>query len=338
MATNWEIRLMRAPGFWNREGGAMPRLLAPVSRLFAAATERRMAQPGWRAPVPVICCGNATVGGAGKTTLALDLGRRLAARGVAVHFLLRGYGGKAKETRRVIPGDTVAQVGDEALLLNEVAPTWIGGDRAASARAAVAQGARVLVMDDGLQNPTLERDLAFLVVDGATGFGNGQVVPAGPLREPVAAAAGRCHVAVMIGADRTDAIDQIPADLPIMRAILRPGPEMMALAGRRVIAFAGIASPDKFFTSLTEAGALVLGRAAFADHHPFSESEVTYLLDQAAKLDAVAVTTPKDAVRVPAHLRQRVLITGVDLEWKNPTQIEDLLTAVLAAPRPAARG
>lgn len=328
---------MRAPGFWNKEGGAVPRLLNPLSRLFAAATERRMAQPGWRAPVPVICCGNATVGGAGKTTLALELGRRLSARGVAVHFIIRGYGGKAKGNRRVIPGDTAATVGDEALLLNEVAPTWIGGDRAASARSAIAQGARVLVMDDGLQNPTLERDLAILLVDGATGFGNGQVMPAGPLREPVAAAAARCHAAVIIGDDKTDAIDQIPVDLPILRAKLRPGPEMLALAGRRVIAFAGIASPDKFFNSLAEAGALLVGRAAFADHHPFAPAEVSYLLDQATKLEAVAVTTPKDAVRLPPDLRQRVLITGVDLEWQRPQQIDALLNKLLVHRRPSAR-
>ena len=222
----------------------MPRLLNPLSRLFAAATERRMAQPGWRASVPVICCGNATVGGAGKTTLALEIGRRLNARGVALHFLIRGYGGKAKESRRVYPGDTVAQVGDEALLLQEVAPTWVGGDRAASARGAIAQGARALVMDDGLQNPSLERDLALLVIDGMTGFGNGQVMPAGPLREPVAAAASRSHAAVLIGDDHTHALAQLPPDLPVLRARLRPGPEMLALKGRRVIAFAGIASPD----------------------------------------------------------------------------------------------
>lgn len=310
----------------------MPRLLAPISRLLAAATERRVAQPGWRAPVPVICCGNASMGGTGKTTVALDIGRRLAARGVALHFLLRGYGGKVKENRRVVPGDTAALVGDEALLLNDVAPTWIGGDRAISARAAVAQGAKILVMDDGLQNPSLERDVSLLVVDGAVGFGNGLVVPAGPLREPVAAAAARCHAAVIIGDDKHFVIDQIPQDLPILRARLRPGAEMLALRGRPVFAFAGIASPDKFFTSLEEAGALVHGKVAFADHHPFKDSEIIQLMDQAEKLGAVAVTTPKDAVRLSRALRQRVLSAGVDLEWQRPAHIEELLTELLAKP------
>ena len=329
---------MRAPAFWNKEGGAMPRLLGPLARLFTALAERRAAQPGWRASVPVICCGNATVGGAGKTTLALDLGRRLGARDVALHFLIRGYGGKAKAARRVVPGDTAALVGDEALLLNEVAPTWVSGDRAASARLAIAQGARVLVMDDGLQNPSLERDLTLLVVNGATGFGNGQVMPAGPLREPVEAAAARCHAVVLIGEDATGALARLPAELPVLRARLRPGPEMLTLAGRRVLAFAGIASPDNFFTSLTEAGAQLVGRAGFADHHPFTEAEVNDLLEQATKVSAVVATTPKDAVRLPAELRQKVLITGVDLEWRDPSEIEALLTILLAAPRPSARG
>ena len=188
------------PGFWGRDG-VLPRLLSPLAAVTAAVTAWRVARPGWRAPVPVICCGNVTVGGAGKTTVALDLGARLAARGRAVHFLLRGYGGSVRGPHRVAAGDTAARVGDEALLLAEVAPTWIGADRAASARAAVAAGAQVLVMDDGLQNPGLHKDLSLLVVDGASGFGNGRVLPAGPLREPVAAGAARCQAAVLIGPD-----------------------------------------------------------------------------------------------------------------------------------------
>ena len=320
--------MMRAPSFW-REDGTMPRLLAPLSHVFAAATERRVAQIGWRAPVPVICCGSPTVGGAGKTTMALDLGRRLSARGIAVHFLIRGYGGKARGTRRVYPGDTAEIVGDEALLLHDVAPAWIGGDRADSARAAVAQGARALVMDDGLQNPTLIKTLSILIVDGSYGFGNGQVMPAGPLREPISAAAARCQVAVLIGEDTTGALAQLPAELPVLRARLRPGPEMLALRGRRVFAFAGIAVPEKFFSSLTEAGALLVGSAGFADHHPFTEAELRHVLDQARKLDAIAVTTPKDAARLSPAVRQQVHSTGVDLEWEDPSQIEALLTRAL---------
>ena len=189
------------PRFWRRDG-VLPRLLSPFAAVTAAVTARRVTRPGWHAPVPVICCGNVTVGGAGKTTVALDLGARLVARGQTVHFLLRGYGGTVRGPHRVAAGDTAAEVGDEALLLAAVAPTWIGADRVASARAAVAAGAEVLVLDDGLQNPGLHKDLSLLVVDGTSGFGNGRVLPAGPLREPVAAGAARCQAAVLIGPDR----------------------------------------------------------------------------------------------------------------------------------------
>ncbi|MDE2517533.1 MAG: tetraacyldisaccharide 4'-kinase, partial [Rhodospirillales bacterium] len=198
---------LRAPAFWRDGGGAfLPALLAPLAAITTWVTARRVAKPGYQAPVPVFCCGNVTSGGAGKTTLALTLGAMLIARGVAVHFLLRGYGGTARGTRRVDAGDDVTEVGDEALLLAGLAPTWIGADRAASARAAIAAGAAALVMDDGLQNPGLAKTLSLLVIDGATGFGNGRVLPAGPLREPVAAGAARADAAVLIGADRSGAL------------------------------------------------------------------------------------------------------------------------------------
>ena len=319
---------MRAPGFW-KSGGALPSLLSPVSKLFASATARRVAQPGWKAPVPVLCCGNATVGGAGKTTLALDLGRRLSGRNVAVHFLLNGYGGKARGSRRVVPGDTAAVVGDEALLLSEVAPTWTGADRAESARAAISAGARFIVLDDGLQNPTLVKDASLLVIDGMTGFGNGQVMPAGPLREPVAECAARCHAAVLIGDDATGALAQLPEALPVLRARLEPGPEMQVLAGKRVLAFAGIANPQKFFASLEEAGAQIVGRASFADHHMFSKEEIDYLLHQASEVKAVVVTTPKDAARLSRESRMRVHAAGVDLVWDDESEIDALLARVM---------
>lgn len=319
---------MRAPGFW-KSGGALPSLLTPVSKLFASATARRVAQPGWKAPVPVLCCGNATVGGAGKTTLALDIGRRLSARNVAVHFLLNGYGGKAKGARRVVPGDTAALVGDEALLLSEVAPTWTGADRAESARAAIGAGARCIVLDNGLQNPSLVKDVSLLVIDGMTGFGNGQVMPAGPLREPVTECAARCQAAVLIGEDATGALSQLPTDLPVLRARLEPGPEMQVLAGRRVLAFAGIANPQKFFASLEEAGAQIVGRASFADHHVFTQQEIDYLLHQANEVKALAVTTPKDAARLSRENRMKVHGAGVDLVWEDESEIDGLLVRLL---------
>jgi tetraacyldisaccharide 4'-kinase len=314
------------PDFWLRDG-VLPRLLSPLASVTAAFTARRVARPGWHASVPVICCGNVTVGGAGKTTVALDIGARLVARGQIVHFLLRGYGGSVRGPHCVVAGNTAAEVGDEALLLTAVAPAWIGADRVASARSAVVAGAQVLVLDDGLQNPGLHKDLSLVVVDGTSGFGNGRVLPAGPLREPVAAGTARCQAAVLIGPDCTDVAATLP--LPVLRAELRPGPEVAAYVGRRVLAFAGIARPKKFFTMLAEAGVVVAGTLPFPDHHAFSEADLDRVLAAAARTGAAPVTTPKDAVRVPPAYRDRVGVVGVSLGWDDPAALDALLGRVL---------
>ncbi len=275
----------------------------------------------------MLCCGNAGVGGAGKTTLALDLGRRLLARGVRVHFLTRGYGGRARHPTRVDPArHDAATVGDEPLLLAALAPSWVAADRAASARAAVAAGAEALLMDDGLQNPTLAKDLSFLVIDGAAGFGNGRLLPAGPLREPIAAAASRCAAAVLIGEDRYLALSALPPDLPVLRARLEPAPAAHALAGRRVLAFAGIARPEKFFSTLADMGAIAAERVGFADHHPYTEPELRRLRERADRLGAVLVTTAKDAARLPPDWRKMVSVLDVELAWEDAASIDALLS------------
>ncbi|HEY0183066.1 MAG TPA: tetraacyldisaccharide 4'-kinase [Rhodopila sp.] len=317
-----------APSFWSN-GGPLAGALSPLSAIGAALTARRVARPGWQAPIPVVCCGNVTVGGAGKTTLVLDLAHRLSDRGV--HILLRGYRGASRGVHRVTPEDPAALVGDEAMLLAAVAPTWTGADRAASARAAVDAGARILLMDDGLQNPTLSKSFSILVIDGRTGFGNGRVLPAGPLREPVTAAAGRCQAAVLIGQDQTGAANQLPPVLPLLRADLVQDAAIAALAGQKVVAFAGIAWPDKFFDPLRQAGAVLLAARPFPDHHAYSDRELGALLRQARDQQAVLVTTPKDAVRLPPEVRAQVSVIGVGLKWREPEQIDRLLDRAVGA-------
>lgn len=312
------------PAFWRQPGPALlPAALAPVAAVTAGITARRTRRPGWVAPVPVLCVGNVTVGGAGKTTVALDLAARLIARGRRVHVLLRGYGGKVRGPHYVRPDDAAARVGDEALLHAALAPTWVGGDRRRSAQAAIAAGADLLVMDDGLQNPGLAKQVSLLVIDGGTGFGNGRVLPAGPLREPVAAAAVRCRAAVLIGEDRTNAAAALPPDLPVLRASLVPGPQAASLAGRRVLAFTGIAVPEKFYASLAATGAEIVARRSFADHHLFTPAEREAVLADAARLQAIPVTTAKDAVRLPADLRPRVTVLGVALAWQDEAALLD---------------
>ncbi len=316
---------MRPPAFWDHDG-ALPRLLAPLGSLVAGAAARRVARAGWHAGVPVLCCGNVSVGGTGKTTLALDLGARLARQGRRVAFLTRGYGGRSRGTVRVGARHTADDVGDEALLLAALAPTYVGADRAASARAAIGGGATVLVMDDGLQNPGLVKDLALLVIDGAAGFGNGRVLPAGPLREPVAAGAARCGAAVLIGQDAAGAAAELPPGLPVLAARLRTAAP--CLAGRTVLAFAGIGRPAKFFASLAEAGVAVAAGQAFADHHRYRAAELRRLRRRAEALGAVLATTPKDAVRLPPGWRSEVVVAGVELAWQDERQVEALLAGL----------
>lgn len=325
------MMLPGAPSFWSHDG-LLARALSPLSAIGAAVTARRVARPGWRAPVPVVCCGNVTVGGAGKTTLVLDLARRLSERGRAVHILLRGYGGASRGVHRVAPDDPASLVGDEALLLAEVAPTWTGADRAASAKAAIKAGAQILLMDDGLQNPTLAKTFSLLVIDGRTGFGNGRVLPAGPLREPIAAAVARCKAAVLIGPDISGASSRL--NLPVLRADLVQDPAITALAGRKIVAFAGIAHPEKFFDPLRQAHAILVATRPFPDHHPYTNRELDGLREQARLLDAELVTTPKDAVRLPPAVRSQVTVIGVGLSWQESSQIDQLLDRMVAADPP----
>ena len=311
---------MRAPEFWQHDG-LLPRLLAPLGAIYASVTAHRLAQPGWRAPVPVLCIGNPGVGGSGKTTVALDLATRLIARGRRVAFLTRGYGGRLYGPERVDPTrHSTVETGDEALLLAALTDTWLGADRAATARLAIARGAEILMLDDGLQNPSLHKTLSLMVIDGTAGFGNGRVIPAGPLREPVATVAARCSAAVLIGNDATGARALLPSTLPVLRARLiseppPPGP---------LVAFAGIGRPEKFRETLAAAGGEVQRLHAFPDHHRYTEAELRPILDGAA--GATIVTTPKDLVRVPAALRPRITPVGVRLVWHDsPDELLDQL-------------
>jgi len=317
---------VRSPRFW-QAGGWRAVALSPLGCFWAAGVwlHRAFAKP-YRSAIPVICVGNLVVGGTGKTPVSIAIAEYFKEHGGTPHLLSRGYGGSAKGPVLVEPGrHDASQVGDEALLLAASAPTWVGGNRALSARAAEAAGATCLILDDGLQNPTLAKDMSLIVVDGGFGFGNGRLLPAGPLREPIGRGLRRAAGLVLIGQDRTGVADGLAAGLPILRARLAPGPEFSQLKGRRVLAFAGIGRPEKFFESLREAGLEIVGTREFADHHPYRDGEIEALLDEAATLDAVAVTTVKDAMRLPPSLRARVLALPVHIEWEDRAAFEALL-------------
>ena len=318
---------MKPPRFW-REGGPLSLLLAPAGALYGAAgsLRRRFVRPV-RAPVRVICIGNLTAGGAGKTPVAMALGEYLLAREKAVHVLSRGYRGALAGPVRVDPArHDAAAVGDEPLLLARVAPTWVARDRVAGARAAASAGADVVIMDDGHQNPTLHKDLSLVVVDGGYGFGNGRVMPAGPLREPVAAGLARADAVLLITPDSARVAAVLPPRLPLLHAALAPT-NVPPVAGRTVVAFAGIGRPEKFFATLEAMKCRIVARLAFADHHRFAAGELDRILAQARAADALAVTTEKDYVRLPAAIRAAVQPVPIALVWRDSARLEELLQA-----------
>lgn len=320
---------MQPPDFWRREANPWPaRLLSPLGTLYgAAATLRRWSRQPYHPGVPVIVAGGLTLGGSGKTPLALALAERLKPR--RPYFLSRGYGGRFAGPVAVDPAlHGAADVGDEPLLLAAAAPTWVSRDRPAGARAAVAAGAGLLVLDDGFQNPFIAKDLAFLAIDGEVGLANGHVFPAGPLREPAGSAFARASAVVLIGEDKTGIGRRIAGRCPILPARLVPGPEALALRGQRVLAFAGIGRPEKFFVALAALGAELVGRHGFPDHHPYSAAEADALVVEAAARNARPVTTAKDHVRLPLPVRAQVSVASVTLQFEDLAALDRLLARV----------
>jgi tetraacyldisaccharide 4'-kinase len=312
-------------------------MLAPLGSLTAAATARRVARPpACRPGIPVICVGNLTAGGAGKTPTAIALVQTLAERGIAAHVVSRGYGGRlvgpvSVDERR----HRAEEVGDEPLLLAAFAPTWIARNRAEGARAAEAAGAQALILDDGFQNPALAKDLSIVVVDAETGFGNGRCLPAGPLRERVAAGLKRAHLVLSIGhaaaQARFDDAWGAAIQVPQARAALEPLRTGMDWDGLPTLAFAGIARPEKFFDTLRDLGADLRGTVALEDHQPLTPALLRRLMQDAAQQGAQLVTTEKDAVRLPAALRRAVLTLPVRLSMTDGAALDAALDRLFAA-------
>ena len=315
---------MRAPDFW-RTGGAMAALLSPLGALYGAsvAFKARNARP-FDPGLPVICVGNLTAGGSGKTPVAIAIAEMLRARGHRPYFLTRGYGGSERGPALATRGHTAAVMGDEALLLARTAPTIVARDRASGARLAKDKGASVLVMDDGHQNFALRKTLSLVVVDAETGFGNGHQIPAGPLREPVAQGLARADAIILVG-------DGMPELKGYGGSVLRArlAADGTAFADKDVFAFAGIGRPEKFAASLEQSGAHITGSCFFDDHHPYTDDEITQL--KMVSGDAALVTTEKDFVRLSIQQRENIRVLKINAVFDDTAAMSTLLDSRMPA-------
>jgi tetraacyldisaccharide 4'-kinase len=323
---------MRTPEFWHETPGLVAGLLTPIGvALDAAGRLRRAIARPYRAPVPVVCVGNLVAGGSGKTPVVLALATFLRTRNVVAHIIMRGYGGRLIGPVRVDPTlHDAAAVGDEALLAATCAPSWVARDRAAGVRAVVAAGAEAILLDDGFQNPNVTKDISLVVVDAAYGFGNRRLIPAGPLRERVDAGLARADGIVLIDdGGEEPAAWLAPAGRTILGASLEPV-NGDRFAGTRVVAFAGIGRPAKFFRSLHRLGAEIDSEHLFPDHHRFTDREIAELRRRADEAEATLVTTAKDFARLSPHRREGIAVLDVELRWCNEQILSRMLAPLLA--------
>ncbi len=316
---------MRAPDFWTRKdlvSQAVVSLLTPFGWLYGASVAYRAGHSHpYQAACKVLCVGNLTAGGTGKTPIAIAIAKALIARGAKPVFLTRGYGGKVRGTAFVTADDRATHVGDEPLLLSAVAPVIVSADRAAGAKLADEHGFDVIIMDDGYQNFRLHKDLSLIVVDAEAGFGNGRVLPAGPLREPVGQGLARAD-AVIVSGGVTPPLGGFAG--PVLHSALVQD-ETIVRRGTRVVAFAGIGRPEKFFLALGAQGIEIADHAAFGDHHVYTQSEIARLKARARAKEALLVTTEKDYVRLTPAEREGIVALPVHAEFAERAALDGLL-------------
>ena len=317
---------MKTPGYWS-DLNPLSLLLSPLGLLYNLGTRLNMSlHKPKKAAVPVVCIGNLTAGGTGKTPTAVSIAKLMQQANRKPFFVSRGYGGTLSGVIVDSLHHSAAQTGDEPLLLSRTAPVSINPDRFRAAELAVSNGAKSIVMDDGFQNPGLHKDLSFLVFDGGVGLGNRRPIPSGPLRENLASGLKRADAAIIVGKDCCHLAGNL-SPLPVFSAMIEA--QSPSLPGKPVIAFAGIGRPRKFYDSLRQLGFSLQQTIDFPDHHFYPRAELQQLIDRAQKSGAVLYTTAKDFVKIPVDLQPLFQVLEIRIRWQDPAAVEDFILSRL---------
>lgn len=329
------LLLPKTPKFWYPKTVDAPKqhslatnLLSPLSKLYQIAHRIKLScTKTTHSPLPVICMGNVTVGGSGKTPACIAIQKLIKKNTLFSnpYFLTRGYGGSDPGPRRITDHDTVQKVGDEPLLLATFSNTIVSLNRPLGAKKAYDLGADLIIMDDGLQNKSLHKNISFMVLDGTLGLGNQKTLPAGPLREPLSMALKRSDAIIIIGEDtyglKSTIMTSSNANIPIFEAKIIPDKTTSIPMNKPYIAFAGLGTPDKFFKTLRSNGLAVIETKSFADHYLYRENDITPLIKLAEKNNARLITTEKDYVRLPKALKENVYKYPVTLQWRSESSL-----------------
>ena len=323
--------MLKAPKFWYvKKDTLFSRFFYPFSLIFRLGTKiRNITNKSQKSPLPIICVGNIVIGGAGKTPVALKIGKILTQSGYNPHFISKGYAGMIKESTLVETWHSPKSVGDESLLLSQVSPTWIGVNRNKSINMAKENGGNCIIMDDGFQNPTIHKDFSIIVINASQEFGNKRVIPSGPLRESIKRGLSKTNLIVVIGEVTTYLKKVIPDHIPIIQAKFNINNENKIFKGQKITAFAGIAYPEKFFNSLREQGAKIVNKITYPDHHIFDENDLLSLAEMANKTKSILVSTKKDFVRIPKSYRSLVNTLEGEIVFENEDLIKEILTNVI---------
>tara|TARA_B100001123_G_C15237893_1_gene997920 strand:+ start:50 stop:1045 length:996 start_codon:yes stop_codon:yes gene_type:complete len=323
--------MLKAPKFWYlKRNTYLSNSLYPLSLIFRLGTKlRSLISKERKSELPIICIGNIVVGGAGKTPVSLKIGKMLIHAGYSPHFVSKGYAGIEKNNTLIEKWHSPKSVGDESILLSEVAPTWVGIDRNKSFYLAKEKGADCIIMDDGFQNPTIKKDFSIIVINGEQEFGNKKVLPSGPLRESINRGLSRTNLIIVIGEISKELKNKIPSHIPTINSSFVINNEKKIFRGQKISAFAGIAYPEKFFNSLRTQGAKIVKEIIYPDHHIFNENDLLNLAEIANKTNSILVTTKKDYIRIPKSYHSLVNTLEGEIEFEDENLLLEILCNVV---------